>query len=101
MCKFVVRLFVVTMITGEREERERRETETDRERQTETERDRQRETERVTERDRERDRETERDRENHSHIIKIEASQHQQENCISNCGPDSKGGINHALTVLV
>ena len=86
MCKFVVRLFVVTMITGERE---RRETE------TETDRDRQRETERVTERDRERD------RENHSHIIKIEASQHQQENCISNCGPDSKGGINHALTVLV
>ena len=83
MCKFVVRLFVVTMITGEREERERRETE------TETERDRQRQTE------------TERDRENHSHIIKIEASQHQQENCISNYGPDSKGGINHALTVLV
>ena len=97
MCKFVVRLFVVTMITGEREERERRETETDRERQTETDRDR----ERQTERDRESDRETERDRENHSHIIKIEASQHQQENCISNCGPDSKGGINHALTVLV
>ena len=88
MCKFVVRLFVVTMITGEREERDR-------------DRDRQRQTETETETDRERESDRERDRENHSHIIKIEASQHQQENCISNCGPDSKGGINHALTVLV